>query len=563
MSDAPLLLDLTDLITHRHAKSPSLDLLLGHRYAVHAASKPAESRVFAMAGLRGLTVLPDREVASLLVDLDARWLRGVRPLQSPGIARLELMLEDPADLSAGTVEERRRLADHAGAWVWLGPGLAESRVGSAAGSLLQRKALRAAVLRWCEVTALDSPGFGPPPRAERPIADVFASVPCALIAQSDNLARRIAGLTERAVPHVLPPGPLFPTAPEAADGPPIFAAFGPVTAASNLTALLTAWRQMAERRGLANTPKLEILGPRCPSAPSAAALLDRCPALAVPVMERPQPTLREMAATLDRTTAVLAPDLASDWPLPVAEAVARGVPVVAADLPEMREAGGAAPTYLSPVAMDRWLAEIARLEDLPREAGHPPRRNPQPSPGWDAHLASLDELVRCLAAQTGDRRAPPPPGERLAVQPPIPAAETLLPVRPPLEPAKALIDSADSRRDLGDFAAAAEGYAGALRHDPNVAAHWVQLGHMLKEIGGFDGAEACYRKAQALTPDDPDLDLQMGHLANRRGRPGNALELYHLALARAPHDAEIAHHIAETERRFALLFGAETGSQPD
>lgn len=66
----------------------------------------------------------------------------------------------------------------------------------------------------------------------------------------------------------------------------------------------------------------------------------------------------------------------------------------------------------------------------------------------------------------------------------------------------------------------------------------VQCGHMNKELGHLEAAEACYLAALALTPDDPDLHLQIGHLHKVAGRNGEAAWAYYCASKLRPGWAE-------------------------
>jgi glycosyltransferase involved in cell wall biosynthesis len=53
--------------------------------------------------------------------------------------------------------------------------------------------------------------------------------------------------------------------------------------------------------------------------------------------------------------------------LPVIEALAAGTPVLAADIPALRETGGDAATYLHPDDPEGWAAAIAHLANHPEE----------------------------------------------------------------------------------------------------------------------------------------------------------------------------------------------------
>ncbi|MFT4115576.1 tetratricopeptide repeat protein [Bradyrhizobium sp.] len=111
-----------------------------------------------------------------------------------------------------------------------------------------------------------------------------------------------------------------------------------------------------------------------------------------------------------------------------------------------------------------------------------------------------------------------------------------------------LVKGADKARDRKDWARAAKGYAEAIssgKVNPGVR---VQLGHALKEMGDFEGAEAAYREFLADHPDDADIHLQLGHLFNRKGDLRTAATFYERACALSPGDTDIAHHAANARR---------------
>jgi glycosyltransferase involved in cell wall biosynthesis len=65
-----------------------------------------------------------------------------------------------------------------------------------------------------------------------------------------------------------------------------------------------------------------------------------------------------LAALRAGATAVLVPSRKEGFGLPVLEAMAAGVPVLASDLPALREVGGDAATYLPPDDPAAWAAAI-------------------------------------------------------------------------------------------------------------------------------------------------------------------------------------------------------------
>ncbi len=71
----------------------------------------------------------------------------------------------------------------------------------------------------------------------------------------------------------------------------------------------------------------------------------------------------KMDALYSKTKALLFPTRSETYGMVVAEAMMYGIPVIASDLPGVREAGGDAPTYLSPIDFFSWDKEVKRISD--------------------------------------------------------------------------------------------------------------------------------------------------------------------------------------------------------
>ncbi|MET0359719.1 MAG: hypothetical protein ABW055_09815, partial [Pararhizobium sp.] len=103
-----------------------------------------------------------------------------------------------------------------------------------------------------------------------------------------------------------------------------------------------------------------------------------------------------------------------------------------------------------------------------------------------------------------------------------------------------LIRQGDGARRHAHWNEAAIAFRAALAADPRLHHIRLQLGHMLKEAGALDDADAVYAEAAGLCPDDAEPLVHRAHLAKRRRRRRAAIRLFAAALARnGGHDVEV------------------------
>jgi glycosyltransferase involved in cell wall biosynthesis len=113
---------------------------------------------------------------------------------------------------------------------------------------------------------------------------------------------------------------------------------------------------------------------------------------------------RALAAVYRRAALVLLPSDREGFGLPIVEAMACGTPVVASDLPVLREVGGAAGEYCAPGAVSAWSDRVGLLLDERRES--PDRWQARVDAGlarasrfsWPQFAALLARIYRELAA---------------------------------------------------------------------------------------------------------------------------------------------------------------------
>ncbi len=190
---------------------------------------------------------------------------------------------------------------------------------------------------------------------------------------------------------------------------PYFLSLGTIEPRKNHLLLLHIWRRLAETVG--RPPRLVLVGRRGWENENILDLLDRCPALKGVVEELGPLPDAAVAPLIAGARALLFPSFAEGFGLPVAEALAAGVPVICSDLPVMREVAGPVAEMLDPMDGPAWrdaVLDYARPESSRRAAQVARLADWQP-PSWSAHFAVvedvLEQAVAARAATAGKGRA--------------------------------------------------------------------------------------------------------------------------------------------------------------
>lgn len=108
------------------------------------------------------------------------------------------------------------------------------------------------------------------------------------------------------------------------------------------------------------------------------------------------------------------------------------------------------------------------------------------------------------------------------------------PARSPDMMARDAILAGDQARDRREWTLAADAYRQALVHRPGDVGIAIQRGHMLKEAGRLDEAEAAYGAAGEAAPLDADPWLHRAHVLKALGRGEEAVTAFVEALKRDP-----------------------------
>jgi glycosyltransferase involved in cell wall biosynthesis len=181
------------------------------------------------------------------------------------------------------------------------------------------------------------------------------------------------------------------------EGHPYFVVCGTIEPRKNHLMLLHVWRELVRRDGAA-APKLVLIGNRGWENENVVDLLERCQAISTHVIEVSGLSTPSFKRLLDGARALLMPSFAEGYGLPVAEALAADVPVIASDLQVFKETGGERITAISPIDGEKWLATI---RDFTRAASpQSPEvltgRETQDRPNWEGYFAKIESFLASL-----------------------------------------------------------------------------------------------------------------------------------------------------------------------
>jgi glycosyltransferase involved in cell wall biosynthesis len=219
-------------------------------------------------------------------------------------------------------------------------------------------------------------------------------------ATRDVLARHLhtAGRSPRiAVAHLGTEAPDLVHRDASVPDQPYFVYVATIEPRKNHLLLLNVWKRLAERLGR-SAPVLHLVGRRGWENEQVVDMLERCVPLQGRVVEHANMSDRQVSTLMAGARALLFPSFAEGFGMPVAEALMAGVPVIASDIPALRELGQGVPEYLDPIDGLAWLEAIESYANAPseRRAAQIARLSGWRASSWQEHLDTVLTFIDSL-----------------------------------------------------------------------------------------------------------------------------------------------------------------------
>ncbi|GAB6843425.1 glycosyltransferase involved in cell wall biosynthesis [Methylorubrum rhodinum] len=434
MPARPVAVDLTRLITRlRHASPTGIDRV-DLAYARHMlGGAEGDGQRFGLVSTEiGPRILERAAALEVVEAVAAGWVEDVTAEDDPVYRALSGTFETGGPLGQGARSptghegraaswRRRRLQAETTLRAWRAAGLERLPEGAVYLHTSHLRLDRPGRFDWLygrrdvrpvffvhDLIPISHPEYGRPGEAERHEArmETVARHAAHVVVNSGDVGERFTRYTlDRGLGRkpltVAPLGvePVFTAAGEEAGEArrPTFVVIGTIEPRKNHLLLLNLWRDLAERLG-EGTPRLVLVGRRGWEIENVADMLDRCPAVRAHVREVVGLTTHGLARLMRDATALLMPSFIEGYGLPVVEAAASGLPVIASDIPVHREIAGSFAHFLDPLDGPGWTQAVLALSEpgsrlraelAGRLAGYA-------APTWAAHFERVEAALAAL-----------------------------------------------------------------------------------------------------------------------------------------------------------------------
>jgi len=193
---------------------------------------------------------------------------------------------------------------------------------------------------------------------------------------------------------------------------PYFVVLGTIEPRKNHLLLLNLWTRLASM--MPAPPRLLVIGHRGWENEQVIDMLERSRRLRGLVEEHSGLSDAQVGALLCGARALLLPSFAEGFGLPLAEALASGIPAICSDIPVFRELGRDAPEYLDPLDLQNWSKAVVDYShpDSPRRAAQMERLTCWQAPSWSDHFSTVEQLLIELETTRRRHRSRRRPGVR-------------------------------------------------------------------------------------------------------------------------------------------------------
>jgi glycosyltransferase involved in cell wall biosynthesis len=408
----PILLDLSRLVSRASRPTPTGIDRIELAYAEHLIARAGDRLSFVAMNAAGDIAPLRARYGPLLVDALARCWRdpdasGHAARRLGMLARMSGLMPWQKLLASGARGSRRRP-------VYL---LVSHQNLHRAARLARFKARSGAafVVFVHDTIPVDFPEYARPGQAERHRQRIDT-----IVALADGVVVNSQATADSLMPYLLRAGRQIPVvvahpgaefvAPlslpvragseAVASSSPYFVCIGTIEPRKNHLLLLHLWRHLAAQRDPA-TPRLVLVGQRGWENENIVDIIDRCSRLDGLLVEHNALPDRALRPLLAGARALLCPAFIEGYGLPIAEALALGVPVICSDIPVFREVGLDVPEFFDPLDGLGWLQAIRDYSaaDSPRRAAQITRLRDWRAPRWEPHMDAVMSLIERLSPE--------------------------------------------------------------------------------------------------------------------------------------------------------------------